>query len=358
MPSVSCNKSYQHWRIDVTRFRFGSPYRCIPDVTKIAIIGAGLAGLTLAHRLRPHADITVFEKSRGVGGRMATRYAEEFEFDHGAQFFTARSTAFQDFLQPLREAGAVACWHARFAELERARLLASRQWDDEYPHYVGAPRMNSVGAYLAADVRVRKETTITGLVDTAGGWRLESGEDSDPGCFDWVVFTMPPAQAVQIAAQAPALCELALPRKMLACYALMLGFESRFDPGWDAARVLDADISWISVNSSKPGRGRASTLLVHSTNAWADANLEADPDRVVRHLLAETSAVAGPAVDAAKHVALHRWRFANIGTHDGPASFCDAAARLAACGDWFVRGRVEAAFRSANHLAELLLAEI
>lgn len=327
-------------------------------MTKLAIIGAGLAGLTLARRLQRHADITVFEKSRGVGGRMATRYANDFEFDHGAQFFTARSTAFQEFLRPLTAAGVVSCWHARFAELERGRPVASRRWDDRHPHFVGTPRMNSFGAYLAEGLRVHTETTITGLVDTSAGWRLECSEDNEPGCFDWVIFTNPPAQAAQVAAQSAALRELALSRNMLACYALMLGFESPFDPGWDAARVLDADISWISVNSSKPGRSEAATLLVHSTNAWADANLEADPDQVLRHLLAETSAVAGPAVNTAQHIAVHRWRFANIVTQDGPPSFCDPAMRFAACGDWFLRGRVEAAFRSANHLADALLAEI
>ena len=59
---------------------------------KIAIIGAGISGLTLAHQLKAHADIVVFEKARGVGGRMSTRYGDQFEFDHAAQFFTARIT--------------------------------------------------------------------------------------------------------------------------------------------------------------------------------------------------------------------------------------------------------------------------
>ena len=66
---------------------------------KVAIIGAGLAGLTLARRLRGFASVTVLEKSRGLGGRMATRRSDNFEFDHGAQFFTARSTAFRDFIK-------------------------------------------------------------------------------------------------------------------------------------------------------------------------------------------------------------------------------------------------------------------
>ena len=70
-------------------------------MTKIAIIGAGLSGLTAAHFLRDDADITIFEKSRSVGGRMSTRRAEPYFFDHGAQYFTAKTKPFQAFIQPL-----------------------------------------------------------------------------------------------------------------------------------------------------------------------------------------------------------------------------------------------------------------
>ena len=51
----------------------------------IAIVGSGIAGTTLARLLTddsPSTEVTIFEKSRGVGGRMATRYSEQLEFDH------------------------------------------------------------------------------------------------------------------------------------------------------------------------------------------------------------------------------------------------------------------------------------
>ena len=76
-------------------------------MAKIAVIGAGLAGLTVARELSQYHQVTVFEKSRGVGGRLATRYAGDYEFDHGAQFFTAKSPQFQAFLKPLIDQGVV-----------------------------------------------------------------------------------------------------------------------------------------------------------------------------------------------------------------------------------------------------------
>jgi predicted NAD/FAD-dependent oxidoreductase len=68
---------------------------------KIAIIGAGLSDLSATHFLKDHAEITLFERARGVSGRISTWRAEPYFFDHGAQYFTARTKAFQDFIQPL-----------------------------------------------------------------------------------------------------------------------------------------------------------------------------------------------------------------------------------------------------------------
>ena len=84
---------------------------------KIAVIGAGLSGLTVANQLKQHADVTVFEKSRGTSGRLSTRRAEPFIFDHGAQFFTAKTDAFKSHIKPLIEAGIVAPWNARVVQI-------------------------------------------------------------------------------------------------------------------------------------------------------------------------------------------------------------------------------------------------
>ena len=89
---------------------------------KIAIIGAGLAGLTLAHRLVARHDITVFEKARGPGGRMSTRRADPYAFDHGAQYFTAETDRFRSLLKPLRETGLIAPWPKTVALANGARM--------------------------------------------------------------------------------------------------------------------------------------------------------------------------------------------------------------------------------------------
>jgi predicted NAD/FAD-dependent oxidoreductase len=144
---------------------------------------------------------------------------------------------------------------------------------------------------------------------------------------------------------------------MHACFALLLGFDEPLDLTWDAALVHDADISWVSVNSSKPGRPASFSFVAHSTNAWADAHVDEDAALVRRHLTDEFRKVTGIDAAAAACIDLHRWRYANVDKQDGEPYALDAGRRLALCGDWFVRGRVEGAFTSARALAERLLQE-
>ena len=68
---------------------------------KIAVIGAGLAGITFAYIMKDNFNVKIFEKSRGVGGRMSTRKETPYIFDHGAQFFKIKTTECKNFFSPL-----------------------------------------------------------------------------------------------------------------------------------------------------------------------------------------------------------------------------------------------------------------
>jgi predicted NAD/FAD-dependent oxidoreductase len=323
-------------------------------VTRIAVIGGGIAGIVVARRLGAAAETTVFEKSRGFGGRVATRYAGEFEFDHGAQFFTARTPGFQRFLQPLIDKGIVANWNARFVEIDRDRVLNERQWNDDVPHRVGVPRMNEIARFLSRDLDVELDTAITSIHQEGGCWTLIDNANNAFEGYDWVVLTAPAPQTALLAADNPKLKSLCDERELLGCFSLMLGFEAPLELSWEAAVVQNSDVSWMSVNSSKPGRKSPFTLVVHSTNEWASTHIDEDTDRVREHLLGEASVACGMDLLDTPYCELHRWRYANIGKQSGPTCFIDDETRLAACGDWFMRGRIEAAFSSASELAAQL----
>lgn len=54
---------------------------------RLVVVGAGIAGLTAAYRLkRAGYNPIVFERAEKVGGRMATDVVDDFTIDYGAQF--------------------------------------------------------------------------------------------------------------------------------------------------------------------------------------------------------------------------------------------------------------------------------
>ncbi|MEP3476012.1 MAG: FAD-dependent oxidoreductase [Hyphomicrobiales bacterium] len=320
-------------------------------MTNIAIIGAGLSGLTLAHKLKDVADIHIYEKSRGVGGRLATRRAEPFHFDHGAQFFLAKTEAFSEFLEPLFKEGVVEPWCARFQEMQGNKVVAQRLWTKEQGHFVSVPSMNGVAKFLSQGLEVRLNREIRGF-QKRDGWVLVDTNNNEHGPYDWVVTTAPSAQSSKLLPLEFKYHQDISDIKMLGCYALMLGFDAPLSLNFDAAYVSQADISWISVNSSKPGRPDNYCLQVHATNKWAEEHMEDEQGFVMAHLIEETSRVVGLDLSKADHKGLHRWRYANIERQAGGDYFLDIENRLAACGDWCVEGRVEAAFTSAHALAK------
>jgi len=319
---------------------------------KIAIIGAGLAGVSLARAVAGRADVTLLEKSRGVGGRMATRYAGPFEFDHGAQYFTVRSERFRRELEPFLASGLVQPWPGRMVRLRPGNEPEGAPADAT--RFVASPRMNALVKELASDLDVRLPVQVTGLEQRAGSWYLRDAEGGTHGPFDWVVCSAPAAQTAALAptgfAHAPALAAV----RMRANFTLMLGFESPVEPGWSGAFVEDSLLGWISVNASKPSRPPGVSLVVQSTNAWAETHLEDDRDTLQTAMVEALKDLTGIDGGGAAHIALHRWRYADTPVPAGEPFLMDAALRFAACGDWCLNGRVESAFTSGTALAGAL----
>lgn len=321
----------------------------------IAIIGAGLAGLTLARELNEHADITLFEKARGLGGRMSTRRRGEHRWDHGAQFFTARSHTFKALLKPYIESSVVVEWQPNITTLSPEQPPYKRPWFE--PHYVATPGMNSLLKTMSTGLNITLQTRVEKLRQEAGKWQLFDDKSEPLGEFDWVISSAPLPQT-----------EVLLPFKsadwagfgMQPCYALMLKVEDGELPVWDAARVNDSPLGWIAFNHRLPGRNRNfGTVVAHSTSSWAETHLEDDQDSVREQLTAEFCMLTGVKATSVLEAHLHRWRYALATEVEGePVGYVlDAKRKLAACGDWCLGGRVESAFTSAHQLAARLRAD-
>jgi len=322
---------------------------------KIAVIGAGLSGLTAATQLREHAEVTVFEKSRGPGGRMATRYADPYFFDHGAQFFNPKTEEFISFIGPMIEKGVIKRWDGQFVEILDRNISYRREWGEEYPHYVGSPGMDAIGKYLSRDLNLILKTKIDSLSCVNEKWLIRDEDDRDLGIYDYVVLAMPPIQVKALASSLLPAFDFLDQVTMQACFSLMLAFSNPLQLDFDAALVLNEDISWISANNSKPDRSPLSCLLIHSTNKWADMHIDDNRDEVMEYLYNHSLDIINFNEDTLVYKQLHGWRYANVEKQHGEASFFDTHEKIGVCGDWFIHGRIESAFLSGLDISKKII---
>jgi renalase len=309
-------------------------------MTKVAIIGAGMAGLAAAQSLAASGvGSVIFEKSRGFGGRMATRRTGDLQFDHGAQFFSARGPAFAAQVARWREAGVVDEWST--------------------DSFVGAPGMTAPARAMAANHACITQAQVSRLVRSAAGWsvRDDSGEIVAPGngSYAAVALAIPAPQAAPLAAAAGAHMPELDVVKYAPCIALMLAFAPETQrPPQDWLKPDDPALAWIACNSSKPGRSKdAQTWVAHARPDWSGAHLETGVEDLRAPLLARFRAATGLLAEPA-HVSAHLWRYALVEQAVGVPCLFDAGAMIGACGDWCLGARVESAYESGCAMADTL----
>jgi hypothetical protein len=318
----------------------------------LAVIGAGLAGLSCAEALQQAGlKVTVCEKSRGAAGRMSTRRGEDWQCDHGAQYFTARHPDFRAEVERWVRAGVAATWAARLQVLGGT---SARVPDATLQRFVGVPTMTAPARHLARALSLATETTITQVQRAADGWQLltaERGWLADR--FDAVLLATPAPQAATLLRQpAPQLAARAGTVNMRGSWALMLRFAAPVELPFDGAFVNEGPLRWIARNNSKPGRGGRETWLLHATAEWSEAHLDQDADEVAASLLSAFRQLGGPTPQA---WTAHRWRYADTEPSLDAGCAWDPDLGVGMCGDWLNGGKVEGAWLSGRALAQQVL---
>ncbi|MFT6332027.1 MAG: putative NAD/FAD-dependent oxidoreductase [Lentimonas sp.] len=320
---------------------------------RIAIIGSGMSGVTLAKKLSTSNEVVVFDKSRGIGGRMATRRIDEnYHFDHGAQFFTAKDDEFKDFCIKAKADGVIEEWKCRFAEIVDNKINRKWQFGSDKPHYVAKPQMNNLCKYVAHGLEVLLGKKIESINFDSGKWSLRTANDEIFDDFDYLFLAIPSHQAINLIPKSFKYFDVVSNVKMMGCFALMLGFKEDLRLDFDAALVKESIISWISVNSSKPERPSGFSLLLNSSNGWADENIEEDSELVKQKMIDALQKIVNFNAGDITYQNVHRWRYANSSLRQGHKSLFDPNLNLGICGDWLISGRVENAFLSAMDLHE------
>lgn len=328
---------------------------------QIAIIGAGIAGLTCARQLQAQGhSVTVYEKNEQISGRSATRYTELGGFDHGAQYFTAVSEWFQTQVDAWRKAGLIATWDGKLAKLDHGVAKPARR---SSARYVAMPGMSALGKHLAQGLDVRTEQLVKRIDASGNQWQLvlqsdRAALDASAGPFDAVIVATPAHQAASLLEPAAQFAKQAGKIRSTPCWSLMLGFQEPLQLDYDGAWVSNSRLAWLARDGSKPGRRPGEHWVGLASAEWSARHLEDDEERARDKLLKAFHEATGSQVQPI-HAVAHRWCHAQVSNPLAKDCLWDPALRIGACGDWFGAGlegvgRVENAYLSGLMLAELI----
>jgi len=308
---------------------------------RIGIIGAGMTGLACARKLADAGHEPLFlDKGRGIGGRLATRRAEnDLQFDHGAQYITAKTDGFQRLLAELTANGAASKWHM-----------------GDRTGVVGTPSMNALAKALADGLTIHRQTQVTSVMETGTTCSVSTGDSTLE--FDRLIITAPAPQSMALLGNDHPLSKQIAHVTLLPCWTLMTSFEKVPAPLKATYHDPDAPLAWIAQESTKPGRTNRNTFVAQASPHWSQTHLELDKPAATDLMLTELCKVLGLDRVNAVHADAHRWRYAKVDTPLSAPFLANASETLFLGGDWCIGARVEAAWQSGTSIAEKVLEQV
>ncbi|MEB3359573.1 MAG: FAD-dependent oxidoreductase [Synechococcales bacterium] len=342
----------------------------------IAVIGAGVTGLTCASELQKAGyAVTVLEKSRGLGGRVATRRIQDTCFDYGLPSLVAQGALTQQWIDQGRQQALLKPWpwptYVRRDDGTLDRGSEARPVDQ----YIAPAGMTAIAKDLANGLDVRRQHRVGNLSPQAGHWQVQMvplGESApDPISARAIALTVPAPQAADLLRP---LTSSGLPVKLIQeiesvefepCLTAIAGYSFPEEPAeplpdpWGAIRFEPgAPLRWLGIDSSKrldAGESSLAPIVVyHSSPEFARQHLEApDLDSVGRHLLDWAGAQLIPWLASPEWLQVHRWRYAFCCRPlNGRSLHTIQPLPLVCGGDWCGGHTIESAIQSGLAMAK------
>ncbi len=329
-------------------------------VPHVAVVGAGIAGLTCARALAAQGvRVTVFERGSAVGGRLASLHTDAGVFDVGAQYLTVQNEAFAREVRGWVDADRARSWDAHLADLSNGQgvLVGTTT-----TRYVGVPSMQSIAAHLAHDLDVVLEAEAGRVARGADGfWSLHDAHDRPLGSgrYAALVLAMPSIDALALVRAHAQFAPLLESVGWDACWSASLVLSRPSGIEFDGAFINDDPIlAWAARDSSKPlrdcGDGVAERWLLQARPSWSNNFSALSHDEAARWMQRAFAArLARPL--AQKSCSALRIRAAAPVAPLAQPYLWDAHLRLGLAGDWCGGARIESAFLSGRALAQAVL---
>jgi len=354
-------------------------------MAEIAIVGAGMAGLAAGRALAAagHA-VRVYEKSRGVGGRLATRRVDGFSFDHGAQYFRAPTA---ELAALAAASGAVDIGRPVWVFDSASRVAEGDPAQNAEPKWTWAAGATALAHHLADGLPIAFETLVASFDTTPDPgapfgrrYTLRDGSNAALGAADAILLTPPAPQTAALVAagvleteRRELLLEALGQIRYRRSIALTFAYDRRPDVPWYA--LVNADrghaISWLACEHDKPGRAPegAGLLIAQMADSWSATHWEelakghfawadAPPEPAVA-AAALVAALVGQELGPPRWVNLQRWRWALPDNAIDVAGLNALRDGLYLAGDMAAgQGRLHLAIQAGWRAAERIAADI
>lgn len=309
----------------------------------VVVIGAGLSGLVAARELvAAGVSVTVVDKGRSPGGRLATRRIGTATLDHGAQFFTVRTPAFQRRVDDWLERDVVRVWSHGFGTA------------DGNPRYAAIAGMSALAKDLATSVEVSCSTMAFAVRKGSSTQWAVVIDDGTVREADAVILTTPLPQAYALLADTGIDLDDTLMRteydRTIALLATLDRAPSIVPPG--GVQAPTDEIAFVADNVAK-GVSATPAVTVHASARWSDEHWDLDVDELASSLTTLASPWLGEATIVESQV--KKWRFATPRSTWPDPCWVSADGTIVLAGDAFDGPRVEAAHNSGLAAAHALI---
>lgn len=326
-----------------------------------AIVGAGLSGLVCAQHLQGLGlRVVVLDKSRGVGGRVATRRLHNTYVDHGLPFLTVQGEHTQRLIDELCEQNILQPWSGKVEQLSCPDVFTPLSGS----RYIASRGMTAIAKFLARDLEIWRNCRVTQLtLRDERYWLLKidsSAEIPLPITAKAIVLAIPAPQSVMLleASSIPSFSSNFLHQlrgiEFNPTLSVMAGYSPQYHSqllqlSWQGIKIIGHhDLAWVGLDSSKRDQPEQSVFVAHSTPQFAQGYLDADYLEVAgQQLLQCAQQVLLIGLDQPEWVQVHRWRYAFPRLSLSlPCLSTTQPLPLVCCGDWCGKKLAESALMS------------
>ena len=308
------------------------------------ILGAGVAGSSIARLLSKKYSVEVFDKARGPGGRASNRkYIKNLSFDHGLQYISPINNKFSNTIKKLKNLGVLREWggnHIDFTLKNRIKKIK----------YIGKKSNTDMCKYLLKNIKTNYLSNIKKISFNSQFWKIYL-ENKKIINFKYIILTCPYPQVKKIAGK---YIKKKIEVKMEPNITLMVAYKKGVNLPISSIKFNDKMLGWAgNENSKKSFKSKKNLWTLQSTYLWANKKIDKNRENKklnTKIMIEQFFKLTGIKKTKVLFSLNHGWKYSSNSKPLRIKSYWNSSLNLGVCADWFVGPRLESGWISAQDL--------